>query len=65
MGELWHTLSEQEKEDYRKRAKAIGDKKLRDWHHKMKEVQGLDESQVSQLKSRKHRSNTYRLFKGW
>ena len=65
MGELWHTLSEQEKEDYRKRAKASGDKKLRDWHHKMKEVQGLDESQVSQLKSRKHRSNTYRLFKGW
>ena len=37
MGELWHTLSEDEKEDYRKRAREIADRKLKEWHQKMKE----------------------------
>lgn len=46
MGELWHQLSEEEKEDFRRRAKEIGDRKLRDWHQKMKDIQGLDDDQV-------------------
>ena len=37
MGELWHTLTEEEKEDYRKRAREIADQKLKDWPEKMKE----------------------------
>jgi hypothetical protein len=47
MGELWHMLTEEEKEDYRKRANEIGDNKLRDWHQKMKDIQGLDDDQVN------------------
>jgi hypothetical protein len=41
MGELWHTLSEDEKEDYRRRAREIGDTKLREWQQKVKDYQGL------------------------
>ena len=41
MGELWHTLTEDEKEDYRKRAREIADQKLKDWHEKMKEFPQL------------------------
>jgi hypothetical protein len=41
MGELWHTLSEDEKEDYRKRAREIADRKLKEWHQKMKEFPQL------------------------
>ena len=31
MGELWHKLSDDQKEDYRKRAKDVTDQKLKDW----------------------------------
>ena len=36
MGELWHTLTEDEKEDYRFRAREIAEKNLKEWHIKMK-----------------------------
>jgi hypothetical protein len=50
MGELWHTLSEDEKEDYRKRAREIADRKLKEWHQKMKEFPQL----ASQVKYDHH-----------
>ena len=31
MGELWHKLTDDQKEDYRKRAKVVTDQKLKDW----------------------------------
>ena len=37
MGELWHTLTEDEKEDYRFRAREIAEKNLKEWHIKMKQ----------------------------
>ena len=36
LGEMWHLLSEAEKEDYRQRSRALGDQKLKDWNEKMK-----------------------------
>ena len=37
LGEMWHALSEDEREDYRQRAKDQAEVKLREWHEKMKE----------------------------
>ena len=34
---MWHALSEDEREDYRQRAKDQAEVKLREWHEKMKE----------------------------
>jgi hypothetical protein len=36
LGEMWHSLSEDEKEEYRRRSRAIADQKLREWHERMK-----------------------------
>ena len=37
LGEMWHALSEDEREEYRQRAKDQAEVKLRDWYEKMKE----------------------------
>jgi hypothetical protein len=37
LGEMWHALSEDVREDYRQRAKDQAEMKLREWHEKMKE----------------------------
>jgi hypothetical protein len=41
---MWHALSEEEREDYRQRAKDQAEVKLRDWQEKMKQFpnQGLN-----------------------
>ena len=35
MGELWHKLADEQKEDYRKRAKVVTDQKLKDWQARL------------------------------
>ena len=35
MGELWHKLTDEQKEDYRKRAKVVTDQKLKDWQARL------------------------------
>ena len=36
LGEMWHALTEEEKESYRQRARDIGEQKLREYNEKMK-----------------------------
>ena len=36
LGEMWHALKEEEKDDYRKRAKAVADARMQSWNETMK-----------------------------
>jgi hypothetical protein len=36
LGEMWHALTEEEKESYRQRARDIGEQKLREYNERMK-----------------------------
>jgi hypothetical protein len=39
LGEMWHALTEEEKESYRQRARDIGEQKLREYNEKMRALQ--------------------------
>ena len=48
---MWHALSEEEREDYRQRAKDQAEVKLREWHEKMKEFPNQALNPLAQVTS--------------
>lgn len=41
LGEMWHALSEEEKEDYRSRARSVGEQKLKAWQAQVKRTNSM------------------------
>jgi hypothetical protein len=58
---MWHALSEEEREDYRQRAKDQAEMKLRDWHEKMKQFPNQALNPMAQVTSQVKES-VYRRF---
>ena len=49
MGELWHKLTDDQKEDYRKRAKVVTDQKLKDWQAKLAKLSPAQQRAVQRV----------------
>merc|ERR1719419_738833 len=49
MGELWHKLTDDLKEDYRKRAKVVTDQKLKDWQAKLAKLSPAQQRAVQRI----------------
>ena len=58
---MWHALSEDEREDYRQRAKDQAEVKLREWHEKMKEFPDEAMNALAQVTSQV--GNNFLAFK--
>ena len=65
MGELWHALSEDEKEDYRRRAREVSDKKMADYQESLRKMppqqRQLAISQANQPQKRR-KTHGYAIF---
>ena len=51
LGEMWHALHEDEREEYRQRAKDQAEYKLREWQEKMKQFPNHAMNSLAQVSS--------------
>merc|ERR1719464_1169274 len=68
LGEMWHSLTEDEKEDYRKRAREVADAKMKSWKETMQSIpkhQQLEYEQKQKrtnMKIKKKKTSGYAIF---
>ncbi|XP_023333712.1 high mobility group protein B3 [Eurytemora carolleeae] len=48
LGEMWHSLKEEEKEDYRKRAREVADAKMKSWKETVNSIPKHKQMQMEQ-----------------
>jgi len=69
LGEMWHSLKEEEKEDYRRRAREVADAKMKSWKETVSAIPKHKQLQMEQqqprrrvMKIKKKKTSGYAIF---
>ena len=67
LGEMWHALKEEEKEDYRKRAREVADAKMKSWKETMSSMPPhkqleMERQKRAPMKIKKKKTSGYAIF---
>lgn len=67
LGEMWHALKEEEKEDYRRRAREVADAKMKSWKETMSTMPAhkqmeMERQKRAPMKIKKKKTSGYAIF---